>query len=116
MDAQIRTDSLGNITIHMKGNLDFENNISLKSELVSLISENPLSTITIDMHHLEFVGSSGIGAFVQTVKSFNTNKELIKLSNVKSEFLAVFKLYEFDNDETEELSQKFAGRKLTFQN
>jgi anti-sigma B factor antagonist len=126
MKAQIRTDSSGNITVHMSGGLDFENSIPLRSELEELTRRNPASTVTLDMYALDFVGSSGIGFFVETLQILNKNKTQIKLSNVKSEFIKVFKLYnfdafqlleqEFDNDETENLNQKFGNRKSTFQN
>lgn len=126
MKAQIRTDSQGNITIHMNGGLDYENSLPLRAELQVLSAENPASTITLDMHSLDFVGSSGIGIFVETLQILNKNKSQIKLSNVKTEFLKVFKLYnfdafklieaEFDTDETENLNQKYGNRKNTFQN
>ncbi|MBP9681640.1 MAG: anti-sigma factor antagonist [Bacteriovorax sp.] len=126
MKAQIRTDSQGNITVHMNGGLDYENSLPLRLELQTLTQENPASTITLDMHSLDFVGSSGIGLFVETLQILNKNKSQIKLSNVKTEFLKVFKLYnfdafklieaEFDSDETEMLNQKFGNRKNTYQN
>lgn len=126
MKAQVRTDSMGNITVHIEGGLDFENSIPLKDELHSLAKDNPASKITIDLNGLDFVGSSGIGFFVETVKILNQKKEQFKLTNVKSEFLRVFQLYdkdmmslieqEFESDETEDLSSKFANRKRTYQN
>jgi len=126
MKAQIRTDSLGNITVHMNGGLDFENSLPLRIELQELTSLNPASTITLDMQSLDFVGSSGIGFFVETLQILNKNKAQIKLSNVKNEFIKVFKLYnfdafqlienEFDNDETENLNKKFGNRRNTYQN
>jgi anti-sigma B factor antagonist len=126
MKAQIRTDSQGNITVHMNGGLDYENSLPLRQELQDLTTQNPASTITLDMHSLDFVGSSGIGIFVETLQILNKNKAQIKLSNVKTEFLKVFKLYnfdafklieaEFDSDETETLNQKYGNRKNTYQN
>ena len=126
MKAQIRTDSLGNITIHMNGGLDYENSLPLRQELQVLTLQNPASTITLDMHSLDFVGSSGIGLFVETLQILNKNRSQIKLSNVKTEFIKVFKLYnfdafklieaDFDSDETENLNQKYGNRKNTFQN
>lgn len=126
MKAQIRTDSQGNITVHMNGGLDYENSLPLRLELQTLTQENPASTITLDMHSLDFVGSSGIGLFVETLQILNKKKSQIKLSNVKIEFLKVFKLYnfdafklieaEFDTEETETLNQKFGNRKNTYQN
>lgn len=126
MKAQIRTDSQGNITVHMNGGLDYENSLPLRLELQELSQKNPVSTITLDMHSLDFVGSSGIGIFVETLELLNKNKAQIKLSNVKTEFLKVFKLYnfdamklieaDFDSDETENLNQRYGNRKNTFQN
>ena len=126
MKAQIRTNSEGNIIIHMDGGLDYENSLPLRLELQELTKTNPTSTITLDMHSLDFVGSSGIGIFVETLQILNKNKAQIKLSNVKTEFLKVFKLYnfdafklieaEFESDETETLNQKYGNRKNTFQN
>ena len=126
MKAQIRTDSEGNITVHMNGGLDYENSLPLRIELQDLSQQNPASTITLDMFALDFVGSSGIGIFVETLQILNKNKSQIKLSNVKTEFMKVFKLYnfdafklieaEFDNDDTENLNQKYGNRKNTFQN
>jgi anti-sigma B factor antagonist len=126
MKAQIRTDSQGNITVHMNGGLDYENSMPLRQELTELTVQNPASTITLDMHSLDFVGSSGIGIFVETLQILNKNKSQIKLANVKTEFLKVFKLYnfdafqlmeaEFDSDETVNLNQKFGNRKNTYQN
>lgn len=126
MKAQIRTDSEGNIIVHMSGGLDYENSIPLRNELQELTDKNPTCTITLDMHSLDFVGSSGIGIFVETLHLLNKEKSHIKLSNVKTEFLKVFKLYnfdafklmesEFETDETENLNQKFGNRKHTFQN
>jgi anti-sigma B factor antagonist len=126
MKAQIHTDSAGNIIVHMSGGLDYENSLPLRQELQELSIKNPASTITLDLNSLDFVGSSGIGIFVETLHILNKNKSQIKLSNVKTEFMKVFKLYnfdafkliekEFDTDETENLNQKFGNRKQTFQN
>lgn len=126
MKARVRTDAMGNITIHMEGGLDYENTIPLRQELNSLATDNPSSTITLDLNGLDFVGSSGIGFFVETIKTLNKKKDQIKLSNVKNEFIRVFKLYDFDAmellvnefecDETEMLNMRFGNRRHTFQN
>ena len=109
MKAQIRTDSTGNITVHMRGGLNYEHSAPFKQELEELIMENPRSIITLDMHFLDFVGSSGISTFVKTIKELNKDSTKVRLSNVKKEFIKVFKLYdgdvlesiidEFDNDD-----------------
>jgi anti-sigma B factor antagonist len=126
MKAKVRTDSCGNIIIHMEGGLDYENTAPLKNELETLTKENPSSQITIDLNRLDFVGSSGISFFVDTIKALNAKKDQIRISNANNEFIKVFQLYEldmmtilideFDNDDTEFMSQKFANRKRTYEN
>jgi anti-sigma B factor antagonist len=126
MKARVRTDASGNITIHMEGGLNYQSTVPLREELEDLTMSNPSSIITLDLHRLEFVGSSGIGFFVETIKALNEKREQIKISNVKSEFLKVFKLYDldmmdvlidgFESDETRLMSQQFANRKRTFEN
>ncbi len=126
MKAKIRTDSMGNLTVHMEGGLDYENGIPLEEELITIMSENPASQITLDLNRLDFVGSSGIGFFVNTIKRLNDKKDQIRLVNVKNEFIKVFQLFdgnfldiivnEFDDDETANLSTRFSGKRRTFQN
>jgi anti-sigma B factor antagonist len=126
LEANIQTDSQGNLTIHMRGGFDYESIQSLRKELNELTSDNPYSHITLDMNQVDFVGSTGIAHFVDTLNVLNSKKANIQMSNVKSEFVKVFKLYkmdaleamisEFDNDETENLGQLFANRKHTFSN
>jgi anti-sigma B factor antagonist len=126
MKAQIRTDALGNITVHMQGGLDYENTQPLREELLDLTKNNPTAVVTLDLNRLDFVGSSGINHFVDTVKILSKDCDQIRLSNVASEFVKVFKLYnfegidelieEFNDDETEHLNYKFGNRKNTFQN
>jgi anti-sigma B factor antagonist len=125
MKARVRTDATGNITIHMEGGMDYENIVPLQDELSTLTSQYPSSLITIDLTALNFVGSSGIGIFVDTIKALNKRKDQIRLANVSNEFMKVFKLYnfdamavlmdEFDTDDTE-LNQFYGQRKRTFQN
>ena len=131
MKANILRDALGNITVQMQGDLDYENSGPLRDELNELAGINPNSRITVDLGGIDFVGSSGICHFVETVHLINKNKNeynKMSLSNVSQEFRKIFKLYsieeadlicekfDFDNDETEELSTQFGGRKRTFEN
>ena len=127
LKAQIRTDALGNITVHMDGDLSYDNHRKLKNEIIKISEEHPYSTITLDLNSLDFVGSSGISNFVEMLKSLNKNgPDRYKISNIKSEFIKVFQIYnfnalemmaeEFSSDETYNLSQKFGTRKRTFEN
>ena len=97
LNAQVRTDALGNITIYMHGDLNHDYNTRLKKELLEISTQHPHSTITIDMHSLDFVGSSGISKFVKLLQDlYDSNPHKYKISNVKSEFLKVFEIYNFN--------------------
>lgn len=126
-NANIMTDIYGNFTVQMKGGLDYENSIPLRDEL-ELLARKGSTNITLDMMKVDFVGSSGIGTFVETIRSINNKyKNKIRLMNVSPEFVKVFKIYtkndeelliedfDFDNDETFSMGG-FAGRKRTFEN
>jgi anti-sigma B factor antagonist len=99
MKADVHTNAKGNITIQLKGGLDYENSGNFQRELKELFDEHPMAVITLDLYFLDFVGSSGISAFVQTIKRMNEKRKRIQLSNVKPEFLKVFRLYKFDEIE-----------------
>lgn len=123
--ANINTDSHGNIIVHMSGGFEYDTSCPLRQELVVLAEKNPKSTLTLDLHHVDFVGSSGIGQFVETLNYLLDNKLDIKLINVKPEFQRVFKLYQLDKleemlsdfevDKTEDLGL-WGGRRRTFEN
>jgi anti-sigma B factor antagonist len=125
LNAQIRTDALGNITIYMNGDLSYDYNARLKKEIIDISNQHPHSIITLDMHSLDFVGSSGISKFVELLKDLKKkNSSKYKLSNIKSEFLKVFEIYnfnayemltqEYESDETN--MQSLTQRGKTFPN
>ena len=131
MKANILRDAMGNITIQMSGDLDYENSMPFRRELQDLSVENPHSKITVDLGGVDFVGSSGICHFVETIQTLNKKKEnstKISLSNVSGDFKKVFKLYtmeeaellwdefEMDSDDTAGMNTAFGNRKRTFQN
>lgn len=129
MKANILRDASGNIIVHMQGDLNYDHSLPLRNELQSIAKSNPNSTITIDLGAIDFVGSSGICQFVETVKDLKENRKAqVSLSNVKPEFLKIFRLYSlneadyvaelmnFDNDETENLNTRFGNRAQTFEN
>lgn len=129
MKANILRDALGNITVQMEGDLGFEHGIPFQNELQSLLSDNPHAKITVDLGGLDFVGSSGICHFVETVEILNkkTNNR-IGLSNVGKDFKKIFRLFDLneaniiwdelglDNDQTQDLNSHFGNRKRTFEN
>ena len=129
MKANILRDANGNTIVHMQGDLNYDHSLPLRTELQNIALANPNSTITIDLGAIDFVGASGIGLFVETVKGLKASRKCnVSLSNVKPEFLKIFKLYslneaeyvpdlmDFDNDETENLNTRFGNRPQTFEN
>ena len=131
MKADILRDALGNITVQMRGDLDYEHSMPLREQLNVLSETNPQARITVDLGGVDFVGSSGICHFVETVQIINKQKNdhnKMTLSNVSGEFKKIFRLYsieeseliwdqfDLDNDETSDLSTHFGSRKRTFSN
>lgn len=131
MKANILRDAMGNITVQMSGDLDYEHSMPLRDQLNELSAENPQAKITVDLGGIDFVGSSGICHFVETVQLINERKQShnrMALSNVSQEFRKIFRLYsdaeaqliwdqfDLDNDETSDLSTRFGNKKRTFSN
>jgi anti-anti-sigma factor len=104
------------IIVSMDGKLDFETHIPLREELSRLIPQistdaAPPKKIIFNLERLEFVGSSGISSFVQTLKDFNnTSPNRPRYCNVRSEFRRVIKAFDdtdlFDFYENEERARK----------
>lgn len=130
MNANILRDALGNITVQMQGDLEYEHSVPLRNQLRDLAQENPNAKITVDLGGVDFVGSSGICHFVETISLLNkeNNKKQLGLSNVSGDFKKIFRLYsieeaeliwdqfDLDDDETSHLNTTFGNRKRTFQN
>lgn len=131
LKANILRDARGNITVHMEGDLNYDQSMPIREQITHIVRTNPKAQVTIDLGGVDFVGSSGICHFVETIQILNREKAdyaKIKVSNVTKEFKKVFRLYtieeadlfwdEFDmeSDETSEMSTAFGARKRTFEN
>ena len=98
MKTQIKkTDDL--IIFEMKGKLDFGTHIPLREELSQIITDansDPLpKKLIFNLENLEFVGSSGISSFVQTLKEFNTHfPTRPKYCHVKTEFRKIIQAFD----------------------
>ena len=90
------------IIVSMEGFLDFENQISLRDNLLNLANQtrknDSQKRIIFNLENLEFVGSSGISAFIQTLKEFNaTATSIPRYCHVRSEFQKLIRA--FDEEE-----------------
>jgi anti-anti-sigma factor len=93
MKASIRND--GDFTIlDISGYLDFENSRPVAESIGELYSKNQGSKILINLEELEFVGSSGISAFVKSLRVFNRMRIKPVYFGLKSEFIKLFRLFE----------------------
>ena len=104
------------LVVSMDGKLDFETQVPLREDLHKMLKQH-LKTdsvpknIIVNLENLDFVGSSGISSFVQTLKEFNhVAPSKPRYCNVKSEFRRVIKAFdETDNFEffdTEERARR----------
>ncbi|MBF0313319.1 MAG: STAS domain-containing protein [Oligoflexia bacterium] len=114
LTANINTDVNGNIIIQLKGLLDYEINSSFKREILSLLFSYPSSLVTLDFCGVDFVGSSGINMFVDNINAVNSQfTSRVRLINVKSEFIKIFRLYGLKNLESIiEISEHHRHRSL----
>lgn len=122
MKTQIK--KLGDtVVVIMDGRLDFDTYVPLREDLSRLIPQNRKNSapnksdstpmkIIFNMENLEFVGSSGISSFVQTLKEFNqAAPSKPRYCNVRSEFKRVFKAFDetldgFDFYDSEDRARK----------
>ncbi|MEK6706315.1 MAG: STAS domain-containing protein [Bdellovibrionota bacterium] len=102
MKTQIRKNG-DTVTVSMDGKLNFETSIPLREDLAKLMSKltNMSGTdsvpkkIVFNFEKLDFVGSSGISSFVQTLKDFNSLSPVKpQYHNVKNEFQRVIKAFD----------------------
>jgi len=102
MKARIRnTDQ--SIIISLDGKVDYET----QDEVCNLITRT-LSThkrdqyaknIVLNLNNLEFVGSSGITQFVQSLKALHTHTDVVpKYCGVRSEFRKIMKAFDEENE------------------
>lgn len=96
--SKISNDVNGNIIIQMEGGFDYEYSLPLTNELKKISAKNTNKQIMIDLDAMDFVGSSGIGEFINTIKDLqHQNNNRFVLVNVNSEFQKVFRLYNLDD-------------------
>jgi len=103
LQARIRKD--GDVTVvTLMGRLDFETAEPFRETCQDILLNNK---VVFNLADLNFVGSSGIGAFMTTLKEFaKTNPVKPHFCNVRSEFQKIFRtsmedsyeLYESEND------------------
>ncbi len=110
MKAQVKKEG-DTIVVSMDGKLNHEIQEPLRQNLNEIVNEarktDSTAKIIFNLENLEFVGSSGISSFIQTLKEINNKTDLKpRYCNVKSEFRRVMKAFDetgvfefYDNEE-----------------
>ncbi len=90
------------VLVSMGGRIEHEIHEPFKENLRQLIRDQRTDctpkNIIFDLKELEFVGSSGISKFVQTLKDFSTQSHRKpRYCNVRNEFKKIFKALDEEN-------------------
>jgi len=105
------------IIISLDGKVDYETQDEVCNLINRTVSQNQNRTdqsakkIVLNQKELEFVGSSGITQFVQSLKAIHQQSDIVpKYCGVRSEFKKIMKAFdetnEFDFYDDEALSRK----------
>ncbi len=91
------------IVVNIDGRLGFDTHLPFQEDLSKLSriqnSDTTPKKIIFNLEKLEFVGSSGISSFVQSLKDFNAHATTKpRYCNVKSEFQKVIKAFDEDQE------------------
>jgi len=103
------------VVVSMEGKLDFETHLPLREDLDRLIHPpkhiHAPNKIIFNLENLEFVGSSGISAFIQALQEFNSHApSRPRYCKVGSEFRKIIQAFDemelFDFYEDEDKARK----------
>lgn len=79
----------------LKGNLDALTAPSLKKEIEALLAARKIHVI-FDLHALELIDSSGVGAIVSLFKRVRTLQGDVKIARLEGQPAEIFKLLRLD--------------------
>ncbi|MBI3543382.1 MAG: STAS domain-containing protein [Deltaproteobacteria bacterium] len=86
------------VIVTLEGHLDFETTDAFRESLMKLEKQTTGSRVIFDLAALQFVGSSGISAFVQALREFNGRASTKpRYANVKSEFRKIISAFDENN-------------------
>lgn len=100
MKASIRKDG-DTYIVHLEGYLDVNNQVPIRENLHRIARHSKtdsVAKIIFNFQNLEFVGSSGISTFIQSLKEFENHSPIKpKYCHVRSEFRKIFKAFDDEN-------------------
>ena len=87
--------------------LDAKDAPQFKQEVLSLITQTDIHKVVFDLHHLNFIDSSGVGIFLSILRFVNSRGGEVKLSNITQpirtilELVSMHKIFEIFKTPTE---------------
>lgn len=97
MKTQVRNQG-GKTIVSIEGKLDFESSDAFRQWLLQFSRASGNGQIVFDLRALQFVGSSGITQFIDSLREFNQSASIKPIySNVSSEFRRMMAVYDEAN-------------------
>ncbi len=90
-----RTDNGDQTTLSIDGTLDALSAPELRPTLDAVVAEERKS-ITVDVSNLRLIDSSGVGALVSLLKRVRAHGGEVRITGLKDQPLAIFKLLQLD--------------------
>lgn len=102
MKARIKN-NVDSIVLYLDGKVDYETQDDICLFINKTIEKNKKDEapkkIVMNLQNLEFVGSSGITQFVQSLKQIHTDTDVTpKYCGVRSEFQKIMKAFDAENE------------------
>ena len=82
--------------IEVVGDVDLYNVVELKQTIFKLLDTEDVQSLIIDMKHISYMDSSGIGALVAGQKKVKTKGGKFALMNMREDVLNILKLATLD--------------------
>lgn len=79
-----------NLQIFVKGDLDLDGTETIYDELIPKMLT--YKRVNLDLEHVSFVDSSGVGLLMSIVHTLSDNEVVITISNVQKEVFEIFEL------------------------
>lgn len=93
---QLATETLGDVAVASVPveELDAGNAAEFKRDIAPLLAEH--TKVVLDLSHVRFVDSSGLGAFISCLRQLHARGGDLKLSGMSKQVRAVFELVRMD--------------------
>ena len=99
MQSFLSTETNGEIvTVHFKHARIVEETViqQISAELLALIDKTTETNVLLNFDHVEFLSSSALGALIKLNKKCKEYKINLKLCNIQSDIMQVFKITRLD--------------------